>query len=244
MTELERLFSEEPEEWNGLLVYPVLMRDYSLFLAAKDAVTASQQSWPYPWSTVRYLDGLVGMGLLPRLALLLQTTLRLDGESLPVYPRLDGEKLDSLLIVQGERKGEVTPKNFGVLRKLIARQNGLELPDETNNAELVQAQRDLERKGAVSLKADLESLVYAVALKSGRQPKEILGWTVRRFQQTEKALDRDLGHLIAAVTIAAGGKYKDGNPYPSWKYDREETTSAIEPLSALSGRLSGSVEQR
>ena len=60
----------------------------------------------------------------------------------------------------------------------------------------------------------------------------------------ERAADRSAGHLIAAVTLAAGGKFKGGNPYPSWKYDREKQTCAVEPLSALSGRLSGSVDKK
>lgn len=244
MTELDRMFSEKPEEWNGLLVYPVLTRDYLLFLTAKDAIASAQQSWPYPWSAMKYLEGLVGMGLLPRLALMLKLTLRLQGEALPIYPKTDGETLKWLRVIQGDRTGDITPRNFGELRELIAWQNGLELPNETENAELVEAQKDLSEKDGVALKVDLESLVYAVALRAGTSPKAILGWTVRRFQQTEKALDRSAGHLMASITLAAGGKFKGGNPYPSWKYDREEQTIAVEPLSALSGRLSGSVEQK
>ena len=68
----------------------MLTRDYHLFLTAKDAITAAQQGWPYPWSAMKYLEGLVGMGLLPRLALMLKLTLRLQGEALPIYPKTDG----------------------------------------------------------------------------------------------------------------------------------------------------------
>ncbi len=244
MTELDRMFSENPEEWNGLLVYPVLTRDYHLFLTAKDAITAAQQGWPYPWSAMKYLEGLAGMGLLPRLALMLKLTLRLQGEDLPIYPKTDGETLKWLRVIQGDRIGDITPRNFGALRELIAWQNGLELPNETNNTELVEAQKDLSKKDGVALKADLEALVYSVALKTGVSPREVMEWTVRRFQATERAIDRAEGHRMAGITLAAGGKFKGGNPYPSWKYDREEQTNSVEPLSALSGRLAGSVEQK
>lgn len=244
--QLTQLFQDGPEEWNGLLVYPVKMGDYPLFLAARESIIASQQTFPAPYATMKYLHALYGMKpLFGRLCLMLALAFGFPVENaLPIYPRTDGEALISLLVVQGERKGEITPGNFGQLRALIARQNGLELPDETQNEELLEARRDLNAKDAIPLKADVESLVYSVALQARADPAAVLDWTVRRFQATERALDRAIGHLIASVTLAAGGKFKGGSPYPSWKYDREETTQAIEPLNALSGRLRGAVEQR
>lgn len=244
--DFEALFQDKPEEWNGLLVHPVRMRDYPMFLAARESITAMQQTFPYPYSTMRYLEALYGMEhLFSRLALLLALVFGFSTQNaLPIYPRTRGDRLEGLLVAQGERKGEITPRNFGELRALIARQNGIELPDETENAELVEAQRELSRREAVPLKADVESLVYAVAIQARADPLEVLGWTVRRFQATERALDRWVGHQTASAALAAGGKFKGGNPYPSWKYDREERRNAMEPLSALSGRLSGSVEKK
>lgn len=233
----------KPEEWNGLTIYPILMKDYPLFLTGKESITAIQQSWPMPWSVVPYLEGVIGVGLLPRLCAMLKLAFRLDGENLPIYPRTEEGKITSLVVVQGDREAEITRKNFSSLRELIARQNGLELPDERANLEIVEAQRDLAASG-LPLKADLEDLIYSVVLKSGTSAEELLSWTVRRFQKTERAIDRSEGHTMAAITIAAGGKFKNGNPYPSWKYDREEEMVGVEALSSLSGRLSGSVEQK
>lgn len=244
------------EEWNGLTVYPVRMRDYPLFLVARESIITHQQSWPLPWSTVPYLEGLIGMGLLPRLCALLKLAFRLEGDNLSIYPigphpsqpaavppSPEGEGLAALLVVQGERQAEITRKNFGSLRELLALQNGLELPDERANLELVEARHDLS-SGGLPLKADLEDLIYSVALKSRTSPGEIMNWTVRRFQRMERAIDRSEGHRMASISLAAGGKFKNGNPCPSWKFDREEGLAGVEPLSALSGRLSGSVEQK
>lgn len=230
------------EEWNGLSVYPIKMKDYPLFLAARECISTAQQTWPVPWCTVKYLDGLIGMGLLPRLALLLKLALRLP-EELTVYPRIKEDKIISLLVAQGERRAEITPKNFPSLRELIARQNGIELPDETDNAELVAAKRYLSQQGAIPLKADVESLIYSVAVTAKTDPEDILNWTVRRFQATERALDRSIGHLVTSLTLAAGGKFKGGNPFPSWKFDREETNS-FETLDAFTKRVDGVIEAR
>ena len=243
----------KPEEWNGLTIYPVLMRDYPLFLTAKESITALQQSWPFPWSTVPYLEGLIGMGLFPRLCAMLKLSLRLpDEDNLPIYlvtesphpfDKGGSEKITSLLVVQGEKRVEITKKNFGSLRELLALQNGLELPDARANLELLEAQQDLS-SGGPPLKADLEDLIASVALKSHSGPNDILGWTVRRFQRMERAIDRSEGFCMANITLAAGGKFKGGNPYPSWKFDREEGLVGVESLSALSGRLSDSVKQK
>lgn len=231
-----------PEEWNGLLAYPAQMKDYPLFLAAQECISTAQQAWPVPWCTAKYLDGLVGMGLLPRLVLLLKLVFRLPND-LPVFPRVKEDKTASLLVAQGEKRAEITPKNFPSLRELIARQNGIDLPDEMANPELLQAKNDLSQ-GGTPLKASLEDLICSVALKAHASPGEIAEWTVRRFQAAERAIDRSDGHWMASITIAAGGKFKDGNPFPSWKYDREEGLVGVEPLSALSGRLSGSVDHK
>ena len=93
------------------------------------------------------------------------------------------------------------------------------------------------------MKADFESLIYSVACALKTDPEELLNWTIRRFRATEQALDRSIGHLTASITLAAGGKFKGGNPYPSWKYDREET-GGFETLDALSKRVDGTIEAR
>jgi len=244
MMDFEAMFRAAPEEWNGLTVCPVRMRDYPMFLTVKDCITASQQSWPCPWSAVKFLDGLFGMGMFPQLMLLLQCVFsRPDGGSF-VFPQTEGDKLRAIQVIQGSAQAEITSENFGTLRELIARQNGLELPDEAVNLELLEAEKDVRTADSIRLKPSLEDLIYSVALKAGTSPEQVMEWPIRRFTATERAMDRSVGHLIASITLAAGGKWKGGNPCPSWKYDREEQTSAVEPLSALSGRLSGSVERR
>ena len=246
MMELAEIIRGSPQQWNGLTVYPVRMKDYPLFLLAKESIAASQQTFPMPYAAMDRLNATYQMeGLFPRLCALLALSFgfQKDG-NLPLFPKLDGDRLVSILVVQGEHQAEITPANFLPLRELIAQQNGIELPDETQNADILDAERDLTAQDRIALKADLESLIYSVAVKSHTDPEAIMDWTVKRFQQTERAIDRSVGHLIAAVTVAAGGKFKGGNPYPSWKFDREEDTRAIEPLSALTGRLSGAVEQK
>ena len=256
----------KPIDWNGLTLFPIQMKNYPQFLVAQTGLTTQHQTLPGKYVVMPYLsalyaldydvraDGGPGGGLFSRILLFLSLSLRLDGEKredgkeyLPIGIRTateDPRKLVSLVVRQGEAQAEITPKNFGQLRELLAAQNAVDLPDETLNAELVQAERDLAAKNGVNLVPDSEALIYSVSVKTQTPVKEILEWTVREFVLTERAIDRTTGHLVAALSEAAGAKYKNGNPWPSWKYDRDKQSNALVSLSELTQRLSGSVEAK
>lgn len=182
------------------------------------------------------------------LSLRLEVRKGLDGEEyIPIGIQTEKDnprKLTALEVTQGEVSVEITPQNFVQLREILAAQNEVELPDETLNAELVQAERDLAAKSSLNLVPDSEALIYSVSVKTQIPVEDIFQWTVRRFVLTERAIDRITGHLVAALSEAAGAKYKNGNPWPSWKYDRDKHSSALVSLAELTQRLSGSVEAR
>lgn len=257
----------KPIQWNGLTLFPILVEDYDKFLIAKTGLTAQHQTLPGKYVVMRYLEALYaldydvrtsggpeGGGLFSRVLLFLTLSLRLEVEKredgkeyIPIGIQTDMEnprKLIALEVRQGEAQAKITPQNFGELREILAAQNELELPDETENPELVQAERDLRAKEAVPLIPDSEALLYSVAIKTQTPVSEIEKWTIRELVLTERAIDRTTGHFVAALTEAAGAKYKNGNPYPSWKYDREKRHSALVSLAELTSRLSGSVETR
>lgn len=265
--ELQQAVREgKPIQWNGLTLFPILMRDYQKFLVAQTGLTTQQQTLPGKYVVMPYLealyaldydvraDGGPGGGLFSRVLLFLMLSLRLEVEKgedgqeyLPIGIQTatdNPRKLVALKVRQGEAEADITPKNFGQLREILAAQNEVELPDETLNAELVQAERDLAEKNSLNLVPDSEALIYSVSVKAGRPVEEILDWTVRQFVLTERAIDRTTGHLVAALSEAAGAKYKSGNPWPSWKYDRDKQSGALISLAELTQRLSGSVDTR
>lgn len=255
-----------PIQWNGLTLFPIQVKDMDLFLAAQIGLTASQQTLPGKYVVMRYLEALYaldydvrtsggkGAGLFNFVLLFLKLALRLEvikgpngEEYLPIQYRTERDnprKLVALEVMQGESRVQITPQDFNQLREILAAQNGVELPDETLNPELVQAEKDLASKNTLNLKVDSESLIYSVSVKTHVPLEEIMEWTIRRFKLTERAVDRSTGHLVAALTEASGAKYKNGNPYPSWKYDRENDSSGVVELSGLINRLSGAVEAK
>ena len=118
---------------------------------------------------------------------------------------------------------------------MIARQNGLELPNEAENPELVEAEHDLNELKAPKLDYDMNALVMSVAYQYRMRPKELAEWTVREFEAAREAINRD-----KYFTRFGSGFYSfknNENPYPSWCFERQrEGSSALEPLSAFTQR--------
>lgn len=257
----------DPIAWNGLTLFPILVRDFEKFESAKPGIMLSQKTLPARFAGMRYLEALFALdmenlqhgappvGLFARAVRFLILALRLPEEeredgsaAFPVEIRVeedDPAKLRAIVIRDGEKETEITPRDFARLRPLLARQNGLTLPDEAHNAELEEAERDLEAANGADLDADFEDLIYSVAVQCGADPGEVFSWTIRRFYKVRAAIDRGLGYQLAYLATAAGAKYKNGNPWPSWMYDRKKGLSrALIPMSGFQKKVSGTVEQK
>jgi hypothetical protein len=108
------------------------------------------------------------------------------------------------------------------IRKIIAAQNLYEIPDESWNPDLVRARRYLAANAQNNIKYDIDDLVYSVALNAHVKPSEIWDWSIRDFILTQGAIDRTLNYQIFTTAQNSGMvKFKNGNPYPSWKFDKE-----------------------
>lgn len=246
-----------PVEWEGLTLYPVTMGDYEVFLWAKEALVVMQQSLPLKYVTMPYLEALYALdfdalratgrsaGMMGRLAQLLALALHAPPEEAvrPMASVNEPGRLAALELRQGDRVVRVKPVRFGTLRELLCAQNDLEVPDESHNMELEEAARDLAARES-GLEIDLESQLYAVAAALGKEPGELDGWAVRRFQQTVKAIDRRLRYQMYGVAELSGMvKFKEGNPCPSWCFDKKKGLNrALRPEEQVMDRLGGALQ--
>jgi hypothetical protein len=180
-----------------------------------------------------------------RAVLFLALSLRL-GQGLPVEkrialfrPRVDANgRLKALLFSpDGEEICEITPAKFQRLRPILAAQNGLEIPPDDANPELVDAEKEIAAKKAPELDLNLESLISTVAALSGADEKEMYEWPIAKLQSRQRALHRALDYLICGVGEAQGTKWKKGNPVPNPFFDRKKEGSAAKV--ALSEFASG-----
>lgn len=239
-----QIYAGEPVLWHGLLIYPVLMRDYELFTASRISITAMQSKLPMPYAAMPYLTALFalsmdGIGtqsveasLFQRLILLLSLVLRLqdeEGETTDHFrfkTKAETKRLTELVVIAQGKIVSITPKDFTQLRKLIADMNRIELPNESQNPDLIDAEQDYFEAHQNELEYDFDSLMYSVGLICGKTMKEMYSMTVRDFFGYDNASDRLINHIIYSLLEKSGFvKFKGGNPFPSWKFDKRKGLS-------------------
>ena len=259
----------EPIRECGLDLFPITMDHYEDFIQCKDALTLRLSSLPVRFVSMDYLSAIFALeleairngtsgsagGFFFRLMRLFGLSLRIEvsAELLNdcVFYRADGQKnitIDHLELTQTGADGNpntatVTPFQFSsILRPLIAAQNQIVLPDESENADLVDAyemKKQIENKG-VALKTDLDDLVSSVAYLSGVSDAEIMDWNVRDFENRRRAIERDKRYMLYAQAEMSGMvTFKNGNPYPSWCFDAADDKLGTMEYAELAKTLSG-----
>lgn len=234
-----------PVVYEGLTLYPMLVRDYPLYSRAKQSFELMLGSLRnpklarLPWCACLWeLDkecekqqGKIGEYLIDVLCVL-ATALRLDVDAdtqrIPLRPVYSNSgELTAILL--GEPQTNFTLLNMQQMddvRRIIAAQNGYEIPDENWNPELVRAAQENAQRNGADLAYDMEALIYSVALNAHCRAKDIYDWPIREFHKTQEAIDRTLGYVIYTLSEKSGVTYPKGNPYPTWKFDRKSDMPA------------------
>ena len=211
----------EPLEWNGLLFYPVTMSHYEEFLDVKNAWLARQSSFPVRYMAMPFLSAVWAMDV---------DFAKSDGKLIGLFERIiDIRELDYIKVTQGGNTVQITPADFAAyIRSLVAEQNGLTLPDESYNPELVQAEQELAAEQSALLKFDIDTMIASVAYLSHLDEREIDEWTVLKFERRRNAIERDKKYMLYAQAEMSGMvKFKHGNPYLSWCFDKAEGLSPV-----------------
>lgn len=259
-----RIRRGEPIEECGLTLYPIRMDHYEDFLQCKDALSLRLSSLPARIAAMDYMSAVFALeleaiqgktsaketgGLFFRLMRLFGLALRKDmnAETIneSIYYRSGGAdsiQIDHFDLSQdGRPPVRITPFEFStILRPLIAVQNAIDLPDEAENADLVEANEIKKRLGGgVPLKMDMDDLVSSVAYLSRVSDAEIMEWSVRDFENRQRAIDRAQRYMIYTQAEMSGMvSFKNGNPYPSWRYDTADDSLGTTAYDDLAKTLS------
>lgn len=250
----------EEIETDGLVLYPILVEELEIFELARPGIEIVQQSLPVTYAAMPLLAALyrmeydamqrgeAGIGLFPRALLMLALSLRL-GRGVPAEKRtgmfrckVDPENMGCLKAVEftvdGEELHRVTPVQFQRLREIIAEQNGIRLAPPEANPELIEAQRELARMNAVPLSGDPYERISTVAALEHVEETDIDRWPVLKLLDKTKTWQRIVGYAVCAVAEAQGTTWKNGNPYPSLFYERENAgNTALRPMEQATRNL-------
>ena len=257
----------DPIVYNGLTFSPLKVEQIALYQSAKPSFELMQSSLPPKMATLSWcecLDALDRQGMeegkttvflasvlvviavvtgLPRIA---------DADGNENYPLREVRKNDGTLLsfIIGDLNNPtiISMQDMDTIRKIIAAQNLYEIPDESWNPDLVRARKYLAARSQLNIEYDIDALVHSVALNAHVKPDEIWDWTIRDFILTQDAIDRTLNYQIFMTAEHSGFvKFKKGNPYPSWKFDRKmdmpSEFKTIEEYDAESKGLLGVTEK-
>lgn len=261
-----RIRRGEPITESELIFYPITMDYYEEYIHCKEAFALRQASLPVRYLSMNWLSALFTMeldavkngkpsaGLFYRVMLILHLSLRIGfnidelNKNICIKEERGNIVLDYIVIKQDDKIVKFTPLDFTTkFRPLIAEQNGLELPDESENIDLVQDNdklKEIARKGK-PLNINLDDLIASVAYQSKLSEKDIMSWTVREFENRKKAIDRDKRYMLCGQGEMSGMvSFKNGNPSPSWCFDTLDNSLGTMEGSKLQKTLSGVAEQK
>ena len=252
-----------PIEALGLQFYPITMADYEEFLECKNALAIRLTSlsrihieylsvpflsalWAMDLDSVRATGKAIGM--FERVIRLLYLSLRLGYDSQKAFSKIYCERENPRILSHIEVEqpdGEtvkISPVDFTtIIRPLIAEQNGIELPDESSNTDLLEAEQEMSNAEQSKLKFDLDNLISSVAYLSHTDERTVDEWTVLQFERRNKAIQRDKQFTLYGQAEMSGMvSFKNGNPYPSWCFDRTDNLSpALLDLDEMQDKYKG-----
>lgn len=258
----------------GLDFFPITMEHYEDFIQCKEAMVIRQSTLPVRYVSMDYLSAIFalevdalresgghfsGGGLFAKLMQLLGMSLRIDitsemlNENIYYINENDRISIEKMVFTQTdaegkERTAEITPFQFSTqIRPLIALQNRIELPDESENTELLEAYEEKKalESGHISVNPDIEDMKSTVAYLSGVTDREILSWTIRDFENRRRAIDRVEKHRAYRQAELGGMvSFKNGNPYPSLFFDPVDDSLGTMAYSTLGKSLNGAVGEK
>lgn len=248
----------EPVTTEGLTLYPIKVEEYYEFLMARPALEFMQQRLPIELMSEPLLnayfkidsgqvEGLEPTGLFSSAMVALALALRLKPgwsieDRLELFQRgicvdqNDPTRLKHVrCCIDGEELVNITPVVFQRIRPIIAAQNGIEIRSESDNPELVDAERDLAEKNA-NIDMTVEGLVSASAFIAGVEEAEVYDWEILKMNNRLDAAQRVYDYIICGIGETQGTKWKGGNPHPNpWFRKRRAGSEGLMPIESFAG---------
>lgn len=261
--------SGEPIRFKTLYLYPLTVKDYELLWSCESALTIRMATLPVTYAIMRYPEALFaiaidGMDVVVngevvarandwlRFLMLLCASLRIPLEQMrnAIGFNVDTNDKRRLAFVTVKQFME-TEENLEALdvsdlvslREIIAMLNGRKLPDESENAELAQADIDIRSQSGIRLDINLDSLLASVARDQRIRIKDLLPWTIYEFELIRSAIERERRFTVYGIGENSGMvKFPKGNPFPSIFFDKPAESSAVISASEFTSRINGAVQ--
>ena len=261
--------SGEPFRFKTLYVYPLTVKDYELLWSCESALTIRMATLPVTYAIMRYPEALFAIAIdgkdvvvngdvvarandWLRFLMLLCASLRIPLEQMRNaigfnVDKNDKRRLEFVTVKQfmetEENLEALDVSDLLELREIIAKLNGRKLPDESENAELSQADIDIRSQSGIRLDINLDSLLASVARDQRVRIKDLLPWTIYEFELIRSAIERERRFTVYGIGENSGMvKFPKGNPFPSIFFDKPAESSAVISASEFTSKINGAVQ--
>lgn len=225
------IITRKGEPFGKLTAYPITLRDYEVFQENKVCLTLMQKRIGIEFAQMPYLHMITILtteqfNLLGMLGKVLSLVFRIDEEQIRINIAKDTGKVTLLIISQGgnpELIESISELRFNKLRALIAEQNNIKLPDERANLEILESEESIANMNSLNLEVNFKSLFFSVATYCGLSTEQMLDMTIYEFEERVSAISRISRYFIYNIGEMSGMvNFKNGNPCPSWCFDKKE----------------------
>lgn len=261
--------SGTPIRFRKLYLYPLTVEDYELLWACESALTIRLSTLPAAYAIKSYPEALFEIAIKgenvisngdvvaqpndwTRFIMLLCATVRIPIQAMRgsigfSVDKDDKTKLMAVTVRQFAENEEIVESlsvnDLITIRTIIAELNGRKLPDESENAELSQADEFIKSSSGIKLDFNLDSLLASVARDQRVRIKDMFKWTIYEFELIRAAIERERRFTVYGIGENSGMvKFPNGNPFPSIFYDKPAASSAVVDAGSLMNRISGAVE--
>ena len=261
--------SGNPIRYRSLYIYPLTVNDYELLWGCESALTIRMATLPVTYAVKSYPEALFAIAMhgenvetngeivarpndWARFMSLLCASCRIPLSVMKACIGLnvdnqDKTKLRSVAVRQMAENEEVTElldtNDLTTIRRIIAEMNGRKLPDESENAELAQAEEDMRKSGSMSLDFNLDSLLASVARDQRVRIRDLYEWTIYEFELIRAAIDRERKFTVFGIGENSGMvKFPNGNPYPSIFFDKPADIKGVIDAGEFASRISNAVQ--
>lgn len=233
---------EQPIKYLGITTYPVLMKDVFKFYKCAGVLLINPLDFNDPKvASMSYLELVINLSLFQEefrknFIDILCLTMHIQETDIDIQSKEeDGIINYSLLIRQDDEWKTINGAMFTKIKNLICYQNGLEVLNLRENQDIARAKRALAQQNSAGGTPSINDQIYSVAAETRIDIKDIMMWSINRFNEMLKACDRLMHYKIYRSAEMSGMvSFKGGSPIKSWLQNEESTEGKMKDINEVS----------
>jgi hypothetical protein len=239
---------DDPIPFKSLLLYPIRMKDYLMFMAYSDCLTIDKNSIPDTKVIgMSYLEYILSGSTTENLWVgKLDRILRLclndkDGKRDIKYGYDENQKI--FISIDGEK---INGSDFDELKEIICEQQAIELEDYTIQKEVRDALKkaqEFKNRSSGAKMAGLEDQILCLVASTAMSVEDVSGLTIRKFTKLLERVDAKLHYEIyLAASMSGMVTFKDTSFIKHWMSDlsdKGKINSNLIDRDSIDSKLSG-----